>query len=49
MGIMGRAASQGIVFGDCVLNRISILSLFIKQGIFFEKCLKQGMALGEMS
>ena len=52
--LQGRAASQGMVFGDLVLNKVSI---FITWGIRFQvfffffffsgKCLKQGMVLGQ--
>ena len=37
-----------MVFGNFVLNRVSILSLCLAQGIFFGKFLKQRMALGSM-
>ena len=50
----GRTASRGMVFRDFVLNKVSILLLFIKRGIsllanvlnrvlFWVKCLKQGI------
>ena len=49
-GLMGMCGQSGYGFRDfCRISRVLILSLCLKQGIFFGKCLKRGMVLGKMS